>query len=922
MSLADNNINDVEEDSDLWFATDLGVSVRNPRSGLWRHYLDGKVTVTLCRNGDGSVWAGTYGDGIYLLSVDGRRLRHLSVENGSLTTNYIFSIRKDRYGELWAGGLDGELMRFDGNGRRIGTYDIRWVHSIEFPDSVTVAAATVNGFCTIDRRSGKTVRYATVDEFRDRNLSAYIVAMCFNGDGTVWLGTEGGGINHYDMNTRQVRTFTMADGLPSNDVYSIYMDKPDHLYLATGKGLAVMSGERVSSLNWMAGLEKEYNKSSFAVLKDGRLAFGSTDGAVILRPDYVREENYPAELRFTGLDEDNISLDYRNNSFSVSYESINYRWQGDIAYRYILEGYDRDWSERTRSGTLRYTNVPPGSYTLKVRNERIGSGETIMEISLPVYVAQPWWNTPVAWLLYIAVSCFTMFFVWRFKKNRLIRRHVEDKIRFFIDTAHDIRTPVTLIKAPLEDIARNGEISDTVRRYLDLAMRNTEKLNSLVGDLLDFEKIDTDKSLVELVPVCLNDIISGTLAPFFLLCSAKGLHLDVLLPEEKVFVKADRHLLEMLLDNLVSNACKYTPEGGNLTVSLEDAGRKAVIKVADTGIGVPKKARKYLFNNVFRAENARNSKEKGSGFGLIQVQRIVKILRGKVECRSEENRGSVFTVTLKRMDFQELPSEEKPETLSPEQGTVGKMFRAMSGFAASGTSDHASDTLLIVEDHDDLRHYLASVFAGDYNVIEACDGEEALKYLENGYPDLILSDVMMPGIQGDELCRRVKDNPETSGIPFILLTAKTNHEAVAAGLRQGADDYIPKPFSPEILKLKVDGMIENRNRQRTYYMRKALEGSSAGGGTENTVGMPAPEAGQMPMSENDSRFVMRATGLVLENISDPEFSIDEPVPYDGDEPYFVLQPSEIPYRQRTAGVYPHTASAACSGTSQGRHECQ
>lgn len=340
--------------------------------------------------------------------------------------------------------------------------------------------------------------------------------------------------------------------------------------------------------------------------------------------------------------------------------------------------------------------------------------------------------------------------------------------------------------------------------------------------------------------------------------------------------------MEMLLDNLLSNACKYTPSHGNIEISLRYNKQKVIIEVKDNGIGIPSKARKHLFNSVYRAENARESHESGTGFGLLQVQRIVKMLHGKVSYESEVNKGTTFSVTLQKAHNTAAVSQTLQATShlsSPSQQNENSTYSSPEKEEVEEKLE-GKDTLLIVEDHEELRYYLRKTFEHYYRVIDVANGKEALDYLSNEYPDLILSDVMMPGIQGDELCQMVKENPDTAGIPFILLTAKTNYDAVVEGLKKGADDYIPKPFSTEILKLKVRGFIENRNRQRDFFMRQALKEVENGrNNTTSTPDQPAQQSddtidNQPALSESDHAFVIRATQLVIENISNAEFNIN------------------------------------------------
>lgn len=892
-SIANNNINAIAENSDgrLWFATDDGISIYNSKQNEWTHRLKGSVVVTFCNGENGSIWAGTYGNGVFLLNADGKEIRHLSQEANILTTNYVFSITRDKDGDIWVGGHNGPLVLVDKNGRRKKTYDIKWVHSIETLANGTVSVATVNGFYIIDKVNDTLKNYASFTEFYHKNASAYIVSMLFNDDGTVWLGTEGGGLNLYNINNGEIQTLSTIDGLPSDDVYSIQKDGRGRLWLSTGKGLALIENKQVLNLNYLGDIDKEYNKSSFAKLSDGRFAYGSTDGVVLVMPDAIAKTDYKADLRITGLSIDYLETDkakemqgqiynmlnkgmvalaYRHNSFTVSFESINHRFQRDISFQHILEGYEKTWSYSSVDGKVRYTKVTPGTYTLRVRNIRSSDGELISEKSLILTVAEPWWNTWGARLSYFILVALFLYFIIRFNSNRLQKKYDEDKIRFFVNTAHDIRTPVTLIMGPLEDLRNSSDLSESARYFVDLAHNNTQKLDSLITRLLDFEKIDRYKQKLNLTNINLNKVLAEELIDFQSYCDKKQVQLKLELPAEDIFIRADKHMLELVLDNLISNACKYTLSGGEVSLVLTANRQKANITVKDTGIGIPKKDRKYLFKEVFRAENAQSSQEKGSGFGLLQVHRIVKSMQGKLSYQSEENKGTSFTITLAR-SFETRDTSPRSLTDPLEPKISVPISAPLRTRTLAEDNELNKDCILIVEDNDALRYYLKHTFSPDYKVVDVANGEEAIVFLGKDYPDLILSDLMMPGIQGDELCRIVKDNPETAGIPFVLLTAKTTHEAAVKGFKEGADDYIPKPFSTEILKLKVHNIIESRKRQREYFLRQSLQqvGLSQDSQVEDDS-----EPGQK-FSENDRLFIELATGIVVRNISDSEFGVDE-----------------------------------------------
>lgn len=903
-SLVNNNVNDIEENInyDLWFATDDGISIRNKSDHRWKHILKSIVIVDLCSSGDGNIWAGTYGDGLYLIDKDGRVIRHLTQKPEGLTTNYIFSVKEDKDGDLWIGGLDGNLIIADKQGKRKNEFDINWVHSIEEVDSLRMAVATVNGFCIVEKYTSQFRRYATTSEFNDKNVSAYIISMLFNGDGTVWLGTEGGGLNLYDMNSGDVKIITTKEGLLSDDIYSLQRDNKGRIWASTGKGLAVVNGLKVSNLNYIHDTDKTYNKSACIKLSDGRFAYGSTYGAIFITPGAMAVEEYDAPVRITDLKLEYISpekeiqmrpsiyamlmdkkvdLDYSYNSFSVTFESINYRFQHDIAYQYILEGYEKSWSAVYSNGTVRYTNVSPGMYTLKVRSLRKSNGEIISEASLSINIDQPWWNSWYAWIIYLSLVFGIFYFILRYKSNQLQKRHNEDKIKFFVEKAHDIRTPVTLIMAPLEDLSKKKDLSDDVSYLLETARNNTRKLHALVSQLLEFEKIDTNKKNVTLKPVNINDLLVKECVSFQSYCDKKQLHIKISLPEHDVFAMADEQMMEMLLDNLISNACKYTLANGTISLSLLSDKKNVVIEVQDTGIGIPADAGRQLFKNVYRAVNARQTNEPGTGFGLLQVQRLVNMMHGKISYKSEVNKGSTFYVTLRNAD---IDSSFDNNVIHKQISPVIENRTEYIGDDSENIKE-SLDTLLIVEDNDELRCYLKKIFERDYRVIDVSDGSKALECLAEEYPDLILSDVMMPGIQGDELCRIVKENPQTSGIPFILLTAKVTHDAMVTGLKSGADDYIPKPFSAEILRLKVHSILETRNHLREYVLKNVVaqieKNETVGTDTlNNDDEIRQTDEGNVqndtvPVSEDDLNFIKHATQLVMDNMDDEEFNINQ-----------------------------------------------
>ena len=502
-----------------------------------------------------------------------------------------------------------------------------------------------------------------------------------------------------------------------------------------------------------------------------------------------------------------IRLKYNENSFLISFISVSYQYQQDIQYSYQLKGFEQNWSAPTKELGIRYTNIPPGDYTFHVKSMSKNGGRQLDEQTIRIHIAQPYWNTTLAWLIYIILLAGITYFVWRFFANKMEKKHFSEKIQFFINTAHDIRTLVTLIMAPLGDLSKEEGLSKEGKRYLQIARKNTEKLYNLITQLLDFQKIDTTHLTLQVAEYDLKSYLQEKVLSFQTLCESKQIRMQLLLPDSPVSLWMDKDKADKIFDNLFSNAVKYTPAGGEITIKVEQNDKKITIAVKDNGIGIPRKAQRYIFSNFYRAENAVNSKETGSGIGLLLTRRLMKLHKGHISFSSNEGEGSTFLLTFRkgnrhlaryivpaRIDTSILPVAEpvikviEPSDLLSDVPDLSDTDLSDTDTNNAPQTDKSKERIMIVEDNDELRFYLKKTFAPIYSVIDKPDGESALEYLKDKSVELIISDVMMPGIQGDELCRRIKSDFATSHIPVILLTAKTEKDAILEGLESGADE--------------------------------------------------------------------------------------------------------------------------------------
>ncbi len=925
-SLLDDCVNDVfqSRDGKIWYATDKGVSVYDSQTYSWHHGLYNKVALTICQTVDGRVLVGTYGNGVYQVNSDGTSMPAYSVSNGKLKSDYVFSLFTDSEGYLWIGCLDGDMACFPsgknisrGVGKTAFYLPVNEVQCItESEDKHSIAVGTSHGCYLIDKREPlHPRRFFYPNQYPDKDINLFVNSMVYQNSRHIWIGTDGGGLYDYDLTTNKFRNYTTQESLPSNAVYGLIKGKNGKLWLSTDKGLAFIYQGKVVNLNFFKGLEREYNRMSVACTSDGRMLFGSNDGVVALAPMFAKGLNYAAPLRihrvevegvertdqwneslFEMLQEGTLQLHHHENTLIVSFESINYQYQHDIQYQYYLEGYDRNWSKLSSYQLARFVNLPPGNYVLYVKAIGRSNGRELGATSLKISIAQPWWNTWWAWIVYLCILTAILYFAWQYYKERLQRRYYDEKINFFVNTAHNIRTPLSLVLAPLVDLSKDSHLSEKSRVFLDMAQRNGNKLLKMVTELLDFQKVEQSAELVRLQDVELPMFLRLQVEKFIVAAQEKHIHLSLEACPQHL-VHTDVKMMDLILENLLSNAIKYTPEGGKVTLSASIEGKTAQILVSDTGIGIPKAEIKNIFKSFFRASNAVNSQEMGSGLGLMLTRQLVKKLGGKLTFVSEEGKGTTFHVVLPlgnsaASSTQPVEEVQNVETIFSNHQDVHDEERKSVASSDEQNSEVSKDTLLFVDDNEDLRQYICMTFSDTYRVVDVESGDAALKYLEEGGEcDIVVSDVMMPGMQGDVLCQRIKENKDTSWLPVILLTAKAGRNFMIEGLGLGADDYIANPFDAAILASKIDSMLKNRRRLSQYYMERSLalvrgEVSAKSNSSKQVMDLNAADEPietiqasdenkeQAILNPQDQAFVEKATRLVLDNLSDTDFTID------------------------------------------------
>lgn len=874
-SLINDDVNSVLEDTrgNIWFATNNGVSCWNPKTDRWRTFFRNKkeqaqVFLALCEDDQGHIWAGSYSSGVYVIDIStGNELAHYSIETAGnkFANDFVFDILKDRRGDIWIGGVRGHLICYRAKEKRFESFNEITVNVLqEYGDDKLLIGATYS-LLVFDKKTGRM----------ENIVDGYLVYDIYLRNGIVWICTSGSGLLRYDLSDKSLKQFTVDAGLPSNFVNSIEYSN-GYLWIGTESGLCRMNEEDNTIVTYNSILELShvsFNQDSHCLLKNGSLVMGTNRGALIFKPELLkatREEgriyfqdlsvagrsireipNLNPKIQIDSLKE--ISLKYFQNTIGLELIPIRVSSPGS-KFSWKLDGVDQQWSKPGNNKVLSYSNIPNGKFTLRIRMFDSTMTRVIAERSILIHMIPPFWDTWWFRILLVVFVASLSIFGLLYYIDRLKKQHSEEKIRFFSNTAHDIRTSLTLINGPIEELNKEPHLTDKGLHYLHLATEQAHRLSNVVTQLMDFQKVDVGKEKMFFVNADLVKMVRNRVMMFEALAKSKGLDLVFESNLEIYESSVDETMMEKVIDNLLSNAIKYSYPNTQVQVSLRCFNHRWIFEVQDSGIGISKKAQKLLFREYYRGDNAVNSKIVGSGIGLLLVRNYVSLHGGRITCESQQNEGSLFQVIVPFRKHEE-GFGKKEEVKQPI-----KVFQPVSQTSlVTKEADVAGGPrmkVLVVEDHEYLREFLKSALQNEFVVHLAEDGEKAWDIITKTTPDLVVSDIMMPNMDGFELCRKMKSTYETSHIPIILLTALAGKAQQLQGLGLGADDYLTKPFDITLLQQRIKSIIQNREAIRS----KALKMIKA---EENEVVLE---------NELNDKFLKRMVEVVRENIPNSQFS--------------------------------------------------
>lgn len=866
-SLINNDVNNIIEDqkSNIWMATNNGISRWNVANNKWYTYISdkqdqSKVFLALCEDSNGNMWAGTYSSGVYVLDGDtGKILYHYFND-----IKFVSDIYKDTQGNIWIGGPNFVVVYLEKE-KRFQSYGHFPLCTFQELSSDIMLLGCTYGLIALDKHTGTT----------EMLVHNYLIKDILVLKNDIWIATSGEGIIQYNCNTKSINKYKTESGIISNYVNSILYTE-DYLWLGTENGLCQFSLNEKLAFTYPLSLSTiSFNQNSCWKLNSGKLIFGTNKGCIIFDPKSLQKTKNQGQLFFQDIrisgqsirenknilknipvnEQNNLILKYNQNNFALEFLPIGRNITGS-KFSWKLKGIDNNWSHPSPLQYISYFNLPTGNYEFKVRMYDNSLSQIIDERTLSVQIMPPFWATLWFRLIFIWFIIMVLIYLLRTWSNHLKQRHIKDKIYFFINMAHDIRTSLTLISAPIEQLNKDSELSEKSRYYLNLATEQSSHLSSVVTQLLDFEKVDAGKGQLFLVMTDIVKLVSQRRLMFETNASKKNIKITYSSNQESYITGIDVLKIEKVIDNLISNAIKYSHHNSNIEVSLLCKDDLWNLEVKDYGMGISENAKSKLFKEFYRGDNVENSRIVGSGIGLLLVKSYVSMHGGRVFLESKENLGSTFNIRIPYIEVKESITQTNFSKIRYEFISENQIENQKPRIQEEEKKQKKNIHLLIVEDNIDLQSFLVHSLKDWYYVNRANDGKEAWDMIQRKNPDIVISDIRMPNMDGLELCKLLKSTFETSHIPIILLTSLSEKTKQLEGLGLGADDYITKPFDLGILTERINSILENRK----IVIQKTLKLINI-----------ANEQEDIFTNELNDQFVKKAFDIINMNISNIEF---------------------------------------------------
>jgi len=878
---------------------------------------------------NGEVWIGSnYDGGVYRLNYNNQlisRYFHSPNDTTTLSDHLVYELYEDNNGNIWCVTSAG-LNYYDSNSNKFFRIQYLSENSSTY-QGVTSVYQDHDNRIWFGTTKG-TIHYLEENYYADSldiintklSQNKYVVEkkltiidIYSDSEDRLWLGTQDGLIK-FDLKSEKFVNQKINNDLLGSPIYKIIPDNSGDLWLLNNHEILRYSPQtlEVSIFGYRDGwVQNQHSgfKSQYTKLLDGQIVVGGTKGITVFHPDHIVNNPNIPPVKLTGfqifnkpvtLNENNfyhgdsiltesitisesITLNHSQNNFSFQFAALEYTSPQSNQYSYKLEGFNDDWIDNGTNNFASFTNISPGDYTLRVKGSNNDGVWNEEGTSLKITILSPWWETWWAYTFYTLIAIGLFFSIRRYELNRqkikheLEFEHIEKekvqevdkmKSRFFANISHEFRTPLTLISGPVQQLI-SGDFRGSISEQYKMILRNCNRLLNLINQLLDLSRIESGKLKLKASPIDINELTRQLTMAFESLAKRKQIQLTIKESNDDIIAYVDRDKYEKIINNLLSNALKFTNAGGIVNVSINasqlfvDNLKKevVVIKINDTGDGISNNHLPYIFDRFYQAEDSEEQEQGGTGIGLALAKEIVELHKGEITVQSELEKGSLFTILLP-MGKDHL----KPEEIVEDQIMVlEKVESEIEELISNGSdrqilkenlsSNNNLSTILIVEDNSDMRNYISNHLHLKYKIIEAENGEEGLKQARKYNPNLIVSDVMMPKMDGYRFCEKIKTDTKTSHIPVILLTAKADKSDRLEGFELGADDYLTKPFDAEELQVRIKNLIDQRQKLRELF--------------QHNINV---EPKEITVTSADENFIKRAIEIVEENMGN--FQLD------------------------------------------------
>lgn len=924
----------IDKENNLWTASKKGyLRIYHPDGSL-KGYLtpEGKISLEpvsfekniycLMEDADGIIWMGSKQDGLLQLErIDRDRFRirqftHQADNPYSLSHNSIYSIYQDHQKNIWIGSYSGglNLMQKDSDG------EVRFIHAgnllKEYPKehfsrvryitevNRVMLVCTTEGLLTFDSKFSQPEK---IHFYRNQRVPDTVSSLSSNdvtyaytdSRNTTYVLTFTGGINKIlseDLLTDHIdfKPYTTKDGLPSDLVLSMIESKDGSLWVVSENALTRFNPEKGTFEYY----DKKYTQQELyfteaAPVLDGhnQLLLGTDVGILRISPEQLKKSNYAPPVVFTGIkiqgntqnlqidDLDELQLKPSERNVTFQFAALDYVAPESISYAYRLKGLEENWNEVDKSRSASYMNLPPGKYEFQVRTTNSDGVWTEQARILPITVLPTFWETYWAWALYIllfmlstATIVYIILYIYRLRHRINLEQQLANiKLRFFTDISHELRTPLTLIASPVTEVLEHEAISSNVRKHLTLVHKNTERMLHLVNQILDFRKIENKKMKILLEKTDILCLLQKVMSNFRLMAENKNITYQLETDQKSINAWIDQDKFEKIVFNLLSNAFKYTPDNKSITVTANVENDRLIVSVKDEGIGIDPVKQQSLFQR-FETLVKSNILQPSSGIGLSLVKELIELHSGSIEVNSQPGCGSEFIVILP-MNKEVYEGKDNTEFILNDGNSNSTNKETEQEVQTNQTNDSSEEpiSVLIVEDNVELRGFLSDILSDSYRVIEATNGQEGLERAQEFVPDLIISDIMMPVMDGLDMVRSIKENWDICHIPIILLSAKSSLDDRISGLEQGIDDYITKPFSATYLKARIKSLLQQRKELQAVFWKKWSEKPREKTQESKTELTPS----QPRIVSHDELFMQQVMQVMEEQMENSELTVDE-----------------------------------------------